>query len=64
MFVIDSFFTRSNKLVSKTETLFSCKIADISYPRWGGGGVGWGSTVKPVLRGPVLNGYPLLSGQL
>ena len=63
MFVIDSFFTRSNKLVSKTETLFNCKIADISYPRWVRGG-GGGSTVKPVLSGPLLNGHPLLSGQL
>ena len=38
MFVIDSFFTRSNKLVSKTETLFSCKIADITIKIAGGGG--------------------------
>ena len=40
MFVIDSFFTRSNKLVSKTETLLSCKIADITIKIAGGGGGG------------------------
>ena len=44
MFVIDSFFTRSNKLVSKTELFSAVKSRIFHTPVGGGGGEG-GSTV-------------------